>query len=101
MPELQQLTASQKIYTTFTGATFVRRYRSRYTDMYKRTFRKADQTHRFVITNTDGSGWEVREEQDSQVIWRVRYTDWHRVERARMNFAAHAVSLELSGWKES
>jgi hypothetical protein len=101
VPELQQLTASLKIYTTFTGATFVRRYRSRYTDMYKRTFRKADQTHRFVITNTDGSGWEVREEQDSQVIWRVRYTDWHRVERARMNFAAHAVSLEMSGWKES
>jgi len=101
VPELQQLTASQKIYTTFTGATFVRRYRSRYTDMYKRTFRKADQTHRFVITNTDGSGWEVREEQDSQVIWRVRYTDWHRVERARMNFAVHAINLELSGWKES
>jgi len=99
VPELQQLTASQKIYTTFTGATFVRRYRSRYTDMYKRTFRKADQTHRFVITNTDGSGWEVREEQDSQVIWRVRYTDWHRVERARMNFAVHAINLELSGWK--
>ena len=69
--------------------------------MYKRTFRKADQTHRFVITNTDGSGWEVREEQDSQVIWRVRYTDWHRVERARMNFAAHAASLEMSGWKEA
>jgi hypothetical protein len=69
--------------------------------MYKRTFRKADQTHRFVITNTDGFGWEVREEQDSQVISRVRYTDWHRVERARMNFAAHALSLELSGWKES
>ena len=101
MPESQQLTASHKIYTTFTGATFVKRYRSRYTHMYKRTFRKADQTHRFVITNTDGSGWEVREEQDSQVIWRVRYTDWHRVERARMNFAAHAVSLEMSGWKES
>ena len=77
MPELQQLTASRKIYTTFTGETFVKRYRSRYTHMYKRTFRKADQTHRFVITNTDGSGWEVREEQDSQVIWRVRYTDWH------------------------
>ena len=76
-------------------------YRSRYTDMYKRTFRKADQTHRFVITNTAGTGWEVREEQDSQVIWRVRYTDWHRVERARMNFAVHAINLELSGWKES
>ena len=69
--------------------------------MYKRTFRKADQTHRFVITNAEGFGWEVREEQDSQVISKVRYTDWHRVERARMNFAAHAVNLEMSGWKES
>jgi len=69
--------------------------------MYKRTFRKADQTHRFVITNAEGFGWEVREEQDSQVISRVRYTDWHRVERARMTFANQARNLQLSGWKES
>jgi hypothetical protein len=69
--------------------------------MYKRTFRKADQTHRFVITNAHGSGWEVREEQDSQVISRVRYNDWHRVERARMAFATQARNLQSSGWKES
>ena len=69
--------------------------------MYKRTFRKADQTHRFLITITDGAGWEVREEQDSQVILSVRYNDWHRVERARMAFANQALNLELSGWKES
>ena len=67
--------------------------------MYKRTFRKADQTHRFLITNTEGAGWEVREEQDSQVIWRVRYTDWHRVERARMAFANQALNLQQSGWQ--
>ena len=90
----------QKIYTTFTGEMFAQGYRSR-EPMYRRTFRKADRTHRFVITNADDFGWEVREEQDSQVISRVRYSDWHRVERARMNFAAHALSLELSGWKES
>jgi hypothetical protein len=69
--------------------------------MYKRTFRKADQTHRFVISNPDGFGWEVREEEDSRVISRVRYTDWHRVERARMAFAQQALNLELSGWRES
>ena len=68
--------------------------------MYKRTFRKADQTHRFVITNAKDFGWEVREEDDSHVISRVRYTDWHRVERARMNFAVHALNLQSSGWKE-
>ena len=69
--------------------------------MYKRTFRKADQIHRFLITIKEGAGWEVREEQDSQVILSVRYTDWHRVERARMAFATQALSLQLSGWKES
>ena len=69
--------------------------------MYKRTFRKADQTHRFVITITEGAGWEVREEQDSHVISSVRYRDWHRVERARMAFASQALTLQLSGWKES
>jgi hypothetical protein len=69
--------------------------------MYKRTFRKADQTHRFLITISDNAGWEVREEQDSHVISSARYTDWHRVERARMAFANQALSLQLSGWKES
>jgi hypothetical protein len=69
--------------------------------MYARIFRKADQTRRFTITNDAGSGWEVKEEQDSQVIWSVRYTDWHRVERARMAFASQALNLELTGWKES
>jgi hypothetical protein len=69
--------------------------------MYKRVFRKADQTHRFLITNSKGEGWEVREEQNSQVILSVRYTDWHRVERARTAFATQALNLQLSGWKES
>jgi hypothetical protein len=69
--------------------------------MYKRIFRKADQTHRFLITNHTRDGWEVREEEDSQVIWSVRYTDWHRVERAKMAFATQALNLQSSGWKES
>ena len=69
--------------------------------MYKRTFRKEDQTHRFVITNKVGSGWEVREEQDSRVISSRCYTDWHRVERARMAFTDQALNLQQSGWKES
>ena len=69
--------------------------------MYARIFRKADQTRRFTITDAGGSGWEVREEQDSRVIRTMRYTDWHRVERARMAFASQALSLQDSGWKES
>jgi hypothetical protein len=69
--------------------------------MYHRTFKKAGQTKRFSITDAGALGWEVREEQDSQIIWRTRYNDWHRVERARMTFAREAASLASAGWKES
>jgi hypothetical protein len=47
------------------------------------------------------AGWEVRDEQDSRVIRWVRYSDWHRVERARMAFALEAALLEESGWDEA
>jgi len=69
--------------------------------MYARILRKADKTRRFTISTTNGDGWEVREEQDSQVIYKARYTDWHRVERARMTFANQVLSLRMAGWKES
>jgi hypothetical protein len=69
--------------------------------MYARVFQRAGQTRRFTITDAGTSGWEVREEEGSRVIWRRRYTDWHRVERARMSFATQAVQLAASGWKES
>ena len=69
--------------------------------MYRRSFQKAGQTRRFSISEASGLGWEVREEQDSQIVWSIRYTDWHRVERARMTFAREAASLASAGWKES
>jgi hypothetical protein len=69
--------------------------------MYARQFRKADEVRRFTITNADAAGWEVREERDSRVVWSARYNDWHRVERARTNFARTAETLEMSGWKET
>jgi hypothetical protein len=69
--------------------------------MYLRMFRKAGQTRRFTITDAGNLGWEVREEQDSQIVWSIRYTDWHRVERARMTFAREAAALASAGWQES
>jgi hypothetical protein len=68
--------------------------------MYTRRLHKAAHSRSFSITSTPGSGWEVRDEQDSHVIRSVRYRDWHRVERARMAFALEAALLEESGWKE-
>jgi hypothetical protein len=66
--------------------------------MYARIFHKATQTKRFIVTGPGTSGWEVREEQDSQLIRSVRYDDWHRVERALMNFALEATQR---GWVEA
>ena len=34
-------------------------------------------------------GWDVKEEEDSNVVRRVHCTDWHRVERAIAIFALH------------
>ena len=69
--------------------------------MYTRRLQKATHTRKFTITTTGASGWEVRDEQDSRVIRWVRYSDWHRVERARMAFALEAARLEASGWDEA
>ena len=76
-------------------------YRSCRPNMYTRSLRKAAHVRRFSITSTEDCGWEVRYEQDSNVISSVWYRDWHRVERARMTFAREAALLEESGWKEA
>jgi hypothetical protein len=65
--------------------------------MYACVLHKAPHTTRFTITET-GRAWEVREEQDSAVIRRVVYDDWHRVERAHMLFTRRAMALRESGW---
>jgi hypothetical protein len=57
--------------------------------------------HRFLIAPHGALGWEVREERDDLVLRRARYTDWHRVERARTVFELQSSSLRDSGWVES
>jgi hypothetical protein len=66
--------------------------------MYAFTLTKADHTRRFTITDAGDEGWEVRDEEDTRVVRRVLYTDWHRVERARMTFDQEASSLAAAGW---
>jgi hypothetical protein len=48
--------------------------------------------HETTVTVSDAGpdGWEVREERDSEIVRQVRYTDWHRVERAVMRFSAES-----------
>ena len=66
---------------------------------FDKRLRNDHQTRRYSIATTD-SGWEVREERDSEVVRKVHYQDWHRVERARRSIAIELDQLERSGWSE-
>jgi hypothetical protein len=45
-------------------------------------------------------GWDVRDEQDSRILRRVVYHDWHRVERASLAFSLEIQALLERGWVE-
>jgi hypothetical protein len=68
--------------------------------MFAKELRQAGHTKRFSVTEAASEGWEVRVEQDSHVVRRVCYTDWHRVERALLMLSLQVSELEENGWRE-
>ena len=66
--------------------------------MFSKELRFAGHVKRFLISGMGQDGWEVREEQDERVVKQVRYTDWHRVERALGMFNLEIGALENQGW---
>ncbi len=69
--------------------------------MFAKVLRQAGHTKRFTISEAGSEGWEVRVEQDSHVVRRVTYTDWHRVERAVLMMSRQVSELEDSGWLQT
>jgi hypothetical protein len=69
--------------------------------MFAKELSQAGHTKRFTISEAGREGWEVRVEQDSHVVRRVCYTDWHRVERAELIMSLQVSELEENGWRES
>jgi hypothetical protein len=67
--------------------------------MFSKELHHAGHTKRFSIRENERDGWDVREEQDNQVLKHVRYTDWHRVERALTVFTLEIGQLEDRGWR--
>jgi hypothetical protein len=67
--------------------------------MFTKHLRNAEHTRLYTIESTD-TGWEVRKEQDSQVVNRMEYHDWHRVEHARRSIAIEVDALQDAGWRE-
>ena len=66
--------------------------------MFAKELYRAGHTRRFSIRDLGIQGWEVRDEQDDRVLKQVRYTDWHRVERALNMFNLQIDELEDAGW---
>lgn len=67
--------------------------------MFAKELIQAGHTRRFIVSEAGGAGWEVREEQDSHVVRRIHYTDWHRVERALSAIRRRVSELEDAGWR--
>ena len=68
-------------------------------EMFSKELTYAGHIRRFTIREASGSGWEVREERGSRVVRRVRYDDWHRVERALFTMRLQVMELEENGWR--
>lgn len=66
---------------------------------FDKSLRYLEKTRRYSIAATD-TGWEVREERDSQIVRKVLYQDWHRVERARRSISNELDVLQRQGWSE-
>lgn len=67
---------------------------------FEQALAKDDHIRRFEISN-EPDGWRVVERADSTVVRESRYTDWHRVERARRAFAIETLSLRAEGWRDA
>lgn len=65
--------------------------------MYEKCLHHDGHTRRFAVAE-NGGAWEVRTEEDSQLVRKVRYDDWHRVERALQTIRLEVMSLQDEGW---
>jgi hypothetical protein len=68
--------------------------------MFATELTQTGHTRRFIV-ETAPDGWEVRIEQDSAVLTRTQFSDWHRVERALIAIAEQVNQLKEGGWRES
>lgn len=63
------------------------------------TLQRANHLLEYSIRSTPSAGWEVSVAEDRQLRHRVRYHDWHRVERAMASFHRDVADLTARGWE--
>ena len=69
--------------------------------MFTKELTQAGHIMRFIVTEAGWNGWEIRVEQDSAIVSRAHYSDWHRVERALDTIKLRVSELEEGGWRET
>lgn len=69
--------------------------------MFATELTQAGHIRRFTVSDATYHGWEICVEQDSQIVRRVWYTDWHRVERALTVIGEQILDLKAGGWRET
>jgi hypothetical protein len=60
---------------------------------------RAGHTRRYSLRSAASAGWEFSLEEDRAVSRRVRYRDWHRVERAIALAEREIADLATQGWE--
>ena len=68
--------------------------------IFSQRLRSHGHTREFVVDRANERGWEVREEEDYQIVKRTWINDWHGVEKAMMRFGLQATQLQRAGWVE-
>lgn len=66
--------------------------------MFTQELTNAGHVRRFEIRKDGPEGWEMRVEEDSDILRRQHFTDWHRVERALTRVALEIAELQDAGW---
>jgi hypothetical protein len=86
------------VYMRLARAEVQRGSRKRIQTMFAQELTNAGHVRRFEIRSQGADGWEMRVEEDSAVVRRQQYTDWHRVERAVARVAMEVAELQDAGW---
>jgi hypothetical protein len=67
--------------------------------MFSVLIRHGARERRYNILEHGPAGWEIRTEDDHNVVRQAKYDDWHRVERALAGFHREIASLLAQGWQ--
>jgi len=67
--------------------------------MFSKTLTHSGHIRHFVVRARRAAGWEVRVEEDRQVVRHAEYHDWHRLERALGAIEREVGELVAQGWE--